>query len=159
MRLPKWLIIIVFCLFAGLISETFVTASTSPPLPGLWQLRVMGFLAVFAFFFLLNPFPALLVALLKSRLGGLHIAQVIVCAALLAFSVLVIWRGRSWSQRVGWSPRQNLALLIVCVTLTTLLNLAQVAMGEPFASFLFYALLVALTLRWRCRAQVPQAAL
>ena len=27
---PKWLIIFVFCLFAGLIAETFVTASTSP---------------------------------------------------------------------------------------------------------------------------------
>src|SRR5579863_3069383 len=28
--LCKWLIILVFCLFAGLIAETFVTASTSP---------------------------------------------------------------------------------------------------------------------------------
>src|SRR5262245_15260375 len=27
---PRWLIILVFCLFAGTIAETFVTASTSP---------------------------------------------------------------------------------------------------------------------------------
>ena len=35
------------------------------------------------------------------------------------------------------------------------LNLTQVAMGEPFVTLPFYALLVALTLRWRRLARAP----
>ncbi|HUY77891.1 MAG TPA: hypothetical protein VMV29_14055 [Ktedonobacterales bacterium] len=124
---------------------------TSRPLPGLWRLRAAGFVAMFAYFFFIYLFPVLVAAFLKSPPGGLVIAQGIDCAVLLAFSALVIWRGWSWSRRVGWSPRQNLALLIGGVTFTTLVMFlpGQIALGEPVATIPFYALLIALAVRWR----------
>jgi hypothetical protein len=105
-------------------------------------------LAYFAVIYLL---PAVVAALLKARPYGLLIAQGIDCAAFLAFGATVIWRGWSWSRRAGWSPRQNLALLIGGVTFTTLVMFLPglIAVGEPFAAIPFFALLVALTLRWR----------
>lgn len=130
-----------------------------PGLPGLWRLRIVGFLAMFTFFLLTMLFPVLVAALLHARPGGLLIAQGIDCAAFLAFSALVIWRGWTWSQRAGWSPRQNLALLLGGVTFTTLLlNLTEAPMGEIFSTLPFYALLIALTLRWRRRTSAPRAA-
>ncbi len=132
---------------------------TTRRLPGLWQLRIAGFLTMFAFFFLFSLFPVLVAALLQSRPGGLVIAQGIDCTAFLAFSALVIGRGWSWSQRPRWSPRQNLALLIGGVTFTTLLlNLTEAPMGELFSTLPFYALLIVLTLRWRRRAEAQLAA-
>lgn len=121
------------------------------PLPGLWRLRIAGFVAMFGYFFFIYLFPILVAAVLKTQSNGLLIAQGIDCIVLLAFSALVIWRGWSWSRRAGWSPRQNLALLLGGVTFTTLVMLlpGQVALGEPFAALPFYALLIALTLRWR----------
>ena len=134
-------------------------AATARRLPGLWQLRIAGFLAMFAFFFLTMLFPIIVAVLLHAQPDGLIIAQVIDCAVFLALGALVIGRGWTWAQRVGWSPRQNLALLIGGVTFTTLLlNLTEAPMGEIFSTLPFYGLLIALTFGWRRRAKTPQAA-
>ena len=121
------------------------------PLPGLWRLRIVGFVAMFAYFFFIYILPALVAALLKSAPNGLLIAQGIDAVALLAFAVVVIGQGWVWSRRAGWSPRQNLALLIGGITFTMLVAClpGQIALGEPFVVVPFYALLIALTWRWR----------
>ena len=136
------------------------SATQSRALPGLWQLRIAGFLAMFAFFFLAMLFPIIVATLLQAQPGGLIIAQVIDSAVFLAFSAVVVGRGWTWSRRAGWSARQNLALLIGGVTFTTLLlNLTEAPMGEIFSTLPFYVLLIVLTLRWRRRAKaVPDAA-
>lgn len=140
--------------------RTASLAAVMPPppgkgrLPGLWRLRIAGFLAMFGYFFLTNVFPVLAATLLPAQPGGLVIAQGMDCAVFLALYALIIGRGWSWMQRPGWSPRQNLALLIGGVTFTTLLlNLTEAPMGEIFATLPFYVLLIVLTLRWRRRAQ------
>lgn len=121
--------------------------------PGLWRLRLAGFLAMFGFFFLSYLVPVIVAALLQSQSDGLLIAQGIDAALLVAFGALVIALGWSWSQLPGWSPRQNLALLIGGVTFTTLLNcLTEAALGMPFSTIPFYLLLIALTIRWWRRA-------
>lgn len=127
-------------------------------LPGLWQLRSVGFLAIFAFFFLSYLFPAIIAEILKSRPSGLVIAQGIDCAVFLAFGAIVVVRGWTWSQRAGWSPRQNLALLLGGVTFTTLLlNVTEAPMGEIFSTLPFYAFLLVLTFRWRVRTSALRA--
>jgi len=120
-------------------------------LPGLWRLRIVGFVAMFAYFFVIYIFPPVVAALLKSAPIGLLIAQGIDAVALLMFAVVVIRQGWVWSRRAGWSPRQNLALLIGGVTFTTLVMFipGQIALGEPFVAVPFYALLIALTWRWQ----------
>jgi len=131
----------------------FPSPPTARPLPGLWRLRFAGFLAMFAYFALTVVFPVVMAMLLQSQPSGLIIAQGVDCAVFLALAALVIWRGWTWSQRAGWSPRQNLALLMGGVTFTTLLlNLTEAPMGEAFSTLPFYALLIALTLVWRRRA-------
>lgn len=134
-------------------------APTMRPLPGLWRLRIAGFLAMFGFFFLTNFVPTVVGALLPSQPRSLLIAQGVYVVVFLAFSALVFRQGWSWSQRAGWSPRQNLALLIGGVTFTTLLlNLTEAPMGEIFSTLPFYALLIALTIRWRRRAMAAAVA-
>jgi hypothetical protein len=97
-------------------------------------------------------------ALLRSRPGGFILAQGVDAFVLLAFTTLVIGRGWTWSRRAGWSPRQNLALLLGGVTFTTLLlNLTEAPLGEAFSTLPFYALLIALTLRWRRLEATPRA--
>ena len=129
-------------------------APIARPLPGLWRLHIAGFLAMFAFFFLTNFVPTVVGALLRTQSHALLIAQGVYAVMFLAFSAGVIWRGWSWSQRAGWSPRQNLALILGGVTFTTLLlNLTEAPMGEVFSTVPFYALLIALTIRWRRRSQ------
>ncbi len=173
-RLTVLMVAILFSLIAwalpsARVTPTSMSASGAQPLapqpptthrppPGLWRLRIAGFLATFAYFLLTIPFVVLLAGLLQSRPGGLIIAQGIDGVVFLAFGALVIWRGWTWSQRAGWSPRQNLALLIGGVTFTTLLlNLTAAPMGEAFSTLPFYALLIALTLIWRRRAKASTA--
>lgn len=146
---------------AALVPATFPPATVTPAeqhqAPSVWLLRISGFLAIFAYFFLSMRFPVMVAALLQSRPGGLVIAQGVDGAVLLAFTALVVWRGWSWSRRAGWSPRQNLALLLGAVTFTTLLlNLTEPQMGEAFSTIPFYALLIALTILWRRRATTQQ---
>jgi len=154
-RMTVLAVAVLFSLVAlALPARHSPTPASSRRLPGVWRLRIAGFLAVFAYFALTMLFPVVVAALLQPRPGGLIIAQGIDCAAFLAFFSLVIWRGWTWSRRAGWSPRQNLALLLGSVTFTTLLlNLTEAPMGEVFSTLPFYALLIALTLRWRRRAK------
>ena len=134
------------------------TATSLRPLPGLWHLRIAGFVAIFAFFFLTHLFPVVVATLLQAWPDGLVIAQGVDCVMLLAFSTLVIGRGWTWAQRALWSPRQNLALLLGGVTFTTLLlNLTEAPMGELFSTLPFYVLLIALTLQWRHRETAPRS--
>ena len=151
-RLAALAVAVLFSLLALALSRRRTpTLANARPLLGLWRLRIMGFVAMLAYFFLIYLFPVLVAAPLKSAPNGLLIAQGIDAVALLAFAVVVIARGWLWSRRAGWSPRQNLALLIGGVTFTTLVMLlpGQIALGEPFATIPFYALLITLTVRWR----------
>lgn len=122
---------------------------TTRPLPGLWRLRIAGFLTMFGYFIMIYLVPVVVLALVRSVAHGVALAQVVDGAVFLAFSALVIWRGWSWSRRAGWSPRQNLALLVGGVAFTTLVMFIpqQVALGEPFATVPFLALLVVLSVR------------
>lgn len=152
-RLTVLAVAVIMSLVAVAVPPRRAATPVARPLPSLWRLRLAGFMATFAFLFLSYAFPVLVARALGSSLGGMAFAQALDGGAMLAFAAFVVTLGWSWSQRAGWSPRENLALLIGAVTFTALvLNLLQAALGEPFATLPFFGLLVALTVRWRRRS-------
>lgn len=126
-------------------------ATTSRPIPGLWRLRLLGFLALALYAIIIYAVPALLAepfgaaSPLPALLGN---------ATLLALSMWGVALVVGWSRRTGWSSRRQLALItgaIVCGALITVIadNL------EPLVTAPFILLLVILA--WRDRRAERQA--
>ncbi|HLY30856.1 MAG TPA: hypothetical protein VKQ36_07490, partial [Ktedonobacterales bacterium] len=128
------------------------------PLPGLWRLRILGFMAMLTFFFNLYITPAILAAVLKHAPHGLLATQLLGGAILLGITCYEIALGYSWSRRAGWSARHSLALITGGLAFTTLILLIfGFTVWEPIASLPFFALLV--WLAWRMRHQAQSYAL
>ena len=130
----------------------------SRPAPGLWRLRWAGFFAMFSYFALIYLLPALTLKLIEAHIGAAQFAYI---AAFALYAALLLWIGRRWMGRAGWSPRHTLALFSGALAFPILLTLLPFFWPalEFVVTIPFLALLIALNLRLRRRERRLRAAL
>jgi hypothetical protein len=149
------LIVLLVALALALIAVRLPPARLAPrsrrPAPGLWRLRVLGFLAMLLYFLGIYLLPAVFAGPNRAHTTDLRPALV-ANVILLALSGWALAMGQGWSSRAGWSPRQRLALISGALTFSLLASFAPwlIATWEPLATVPSFLLLVALA--WRARA-------
>jgi len=96
------------------------TLTATPP-PSLWRLRWAGFFTMLGFFVLIYAIPPITL-----KLAGAHVlaAQAADIVIFVLFSALLLFAGRRWTGRTGWSLRHTLALITGVLAFTTLLTIA-----------------------------------
>jgi hypothetical protein len=127
--------------------------SATPP-PSLWRLRWAGFFTMLGFFVLIYAIPPITL-----KLAGAHIvaAQVADIVIFVLFSALLLYAGRRWTGRTGWSLRHTLALITGVLAFPSLLTLALPFFWptlEFFATVPCFVLLILLDHRLRRRAHL-----
>ncbi len=126
------------------------TAIQAKPAPGVWRLRILGFLAMLVYFLCIYLLPVLFAAIGK-RLGApLALPGLQANAALIALAAWAVALCMGWARRPGWSPRRQLALITGALGFTTLLSLIappERAVGEPLITVPFMVFLNVLA--WR----------
>ncbi|HEX8732054.1 MAG TPA: hypothetical protein VF725_08325 [Ktedonobacterales bacterium] len=119
--------------------------TTAPPAPGLWRLRLLGFLALLLYFIAIYAAPSLL----EKPLGAdSPLPALLSNGALLALAARGVALVVGWSRRPGWSPRRQLALITGACVFGALIS----AIGdhrEPLVTAPFILLLIILA--WRAR--------
>ncbi|HEY1388918.1 MAG TPA: hypothetical protein VGF38_10270 [Ktedonobacterales bacterium] len=130
------------------------TLSATPP-PSLWRLRWAGFFTMLGFFVLIYAIPPIIL-----KLAGVHVvaAQVADIIIFVLFSALLLFAGRRWTGRSGWSLRHTLALIAGVLAFPSLLTVALPFFWptlEFFATVPCFVLLILLDrgLKRRERAQ------
>lgn len=148
--------IVVFALALVLALVAFRLPAARPripvarPAPGLWRLRWAGFFAMLDYFALIYILPTMT---LKFLAANAVVAQVSDIVAFTLFAALLLWIGRRWTGRAGWSPRHTLALITGALAFPILLTLLPFFWPtlEFIATIPFLVLLIALNLRLRRR--------
>jgi hypothetical protein len=141
----------VIALLAPPALRASVPASETRPAPGLWRLRILGFLALLLYFICIYLLPVIFAAINK-RAGGLPALPALLANVILIG--LVVWSlalGVGWSRRRGWSSRHSLALISGVLTFSVLFSFIPplVATWEPLATVPFAIFLIILA--WRAR--------
>jgi len=111
------------------------TARRSRRPPGLWALRLAGFVGTLAY----------LVAFYG--LGALGVPAPIVIVAIAAVAALAAWRVVRWSARPGWGAAERLALGSGALAIWLAITPVGLATGLPVVGLAFLALLI--WLAWR----------
>lgn len=124
------------------------------PAPGLWRLRLLGFVAMLLYFVCIYLLPALLVRANHRFGAALWTPALLANLVLLALAGWALALGLEWSRRPGWSPRQQLALLSGALTFSLLVSFLPplLATWEEMATIPFAILLITLAVLAR-RAQ------
>ncbi|HET9979261.1 MAG TPA: hypothetical protein VFQ32_02380 [Ktedonobacterales bacterium] len=156
--------VVVFALALILALVAFRLPASRPriplarPAPGLWRLRWAGFFAMFGYFALIYLLPAMTLKLMEAHIASAQLAYIAVFAL---FAALLLWTGRRWTGRAGWSPRHTLALITGALAFPILLTLLPFFWPtlEYVATLPFLVLLIALNLRLRRRERRLRAAL
>jgi hypothetical protein len=129
------------------------TLSATLP-PSLWRLRWAGFFAMLSYFAVIYLIPQIILRLAGGRLIA---AQVADCVIFVLFSALLLFAGRRWTGRAGWSLRHTLALITGILAFSTLLTVA-IPFFWPALEFLAtmpcLVLLILLDRRLRRRARL-----
>jgi hypothetical protein len=115
------------------------------PAPGLWALRVFGFVATLAFFFAFYGLPAFVCF------------APVVAASMAGVVALAAWRIRAWSRRSGLGAPQRLALASGALGFWIAASPARFPTGLPIVALAFVALLILLA-RQASRSLVLAAA-
>jgi hypothetical protein len=126
-------------------------ASDAKPAPGLWRLRMLGFLAMLLYFVCIYLLPFLLGGA-RHRGASSALPGLLSNAALIALAAWAVALCMGWARRPGWSRRHQLALITGALGFTTLFSLIvpqERAVGEPLAIVPFMAFLIVLA--WRDR--------
>lgn len=123
---------------------------TTPP-PSLWRLRWTGFFTMLGFFVLIYAIPPITL-----KLAGAHVvaAQAADIVIFVLFSALLLFAGRRWTGRAGWSLRHTLALITGLLAFSTLITLVIPLFWpalEFFATVPCFILLIALDIRLKRR--------
>jgi hypothetical protein len=128
------------------------------PAPGLWRLRWAGFFAMLGYFALIYILPTMTLKLIAANAVGAQVSDIV---AFVLFAALLLWFGRRWTGRAGWSPRHTLALISGALAFPILLTLLPFFWPtlEFIATIPFLVLLIALNLRLRRRERRLRAAL
>ena len=110
--------------------------------------------ATFAYFVLIYLLPIVTLKLIGAGgVPGVIVAQFSDIVAFVLFAALLLWIGRRWTGRAGWSPRHTLALITGALAFPILLTLLPFFWPtlEFVATIPFLVLLIALNLRLRRR--------
>lgn len=137
-------------------------ATSGTSAPGVWRLRLLGFVAMLLYFICIYGLPALFAAIIQRvRLISVAPAEsrlISVAPAGLANAILVglaAWAlalGEIWSRRRGWSSRRQLALMTGLFTFSLVFSFVPnlIAVWEPFITVPFMFFLIVLSWRaWR----------
>lgn len=150
-RLTVMLVALALALIALRLPPARPAHHSERPAPGLWRLRLLGFLAMLLYFVCIFLLPALFAGPNRAHTTDPRpaLAANIILLALAGWALAL---GVNWSRRAGWSPRQRLALITGALTFSLLFSLIPqfVATWEPLATIPFFLLLVILA--WRARA-------
>ncbi len=127
--------------------------SAAPP-PSLWRLRWAGFFGMLGFFVLIYAIPPITL-----KLAGAHVvvAQTVDIVIFVLFSALLLFAGRRWTGRAGWSLRHALALITGMLAFPSLLTVALPFFWptlEFFATVPCFVLLILLDRRLKRRAHL-----
>ena len=156
-RIAVFALALLLALLALRLPATRPRILTDKKAPGLGRLRWAGFFAMFAYFALIYLMPALTAKLTRNTGPTAQIGYIVVFAL---FTALLLWIGRRWTGRVGWSLRHTLALLTGAlafpILVLTLLPPVWPTL-EFVATIPFFVLLIVLNLRLRRREKTFHA--
>ena len=121
---------------------------TGKPAPGLWRLRLLGFVALLLYFVCIYVVPSLLSKALGSAGSVSPLPALVSNVALVALAWWGVARFLGWTRRPGWSARRQLAfisgVLVFGMIISTLSMRVELVANIPF-------LLLLIILAWRAR--------
>jgi hypothetical protein len=126
-------------------------SATQPP--SLWRLRWVGFFTMLGFFVLIYAIPPITLKLAGAHVAAAQAADIVI---FVLFSALLLFIGRRWTRRTGWSLRHTLALITGVLAFPSLLTIALPFFWptlEFFATVPCLLLLILLDRRLKRRAR------
>jgi hypothetical protein len=122
---PYRIIVFALALTLAIIALRLPAARLRPmratPPPNLWRLRWAGFLTMLGFFVLIYAIPPITLKLAGAHAVAAQAADIII---FVLFSALLLYMGRRWTGRTGWSLRHTLALITGVLAFPSLLTVA-----------------------------------
>jgi hypothetical protein len=152
---PYRIAVFVLAMLLAIVALRLPAARPRPmratPPPSLWRLRWVGFFTMLGFFLLIYAVPQITL-----KLAGAHVvaAQAADIVIFVLFSALLLFAGRRWTGRTGWSLRHTLALITGLLAFSTLITLVIPLFWpalEFFATAPCFILLIALDIRLKRR--------
>lgn len=146
------LAVVLLVVLSALLRPAASRVPVPRAVPRLWTLRAAGFAGAFLYFAVIYGVPGILAARVAPQaLRGLQLVYIALTLGLFALGVGVV---RGWTRRVGWGPRQTLALISGALTPAMLVSLTVLqtrAGGQPVLILPFLVLLI--WLAWRTKRQ------